>query len=773
MRTIAAILFALLLATPSMLAAEPPTYRGRTIEQWSDDLAHPHLVVRLEAAKMIGKLGKHADQAVIPLITALRDRNPDVRMFAATALGRIGHQPAECLTALTDLLEDDEHVRFAAEWSLARVATNVGKSPPASQNVEALDALLATAEKSLAKTARNLMHLQQIVDARKMLMAAGGKQHPIENDAFALLADLQSDDQLMQLKAAYALGRFGHAKELVEALGTVGQDDDFLRWHLTQALITIGERAVPELTKALRSEDELIAHHAIESLKQMGPVAIGALPQLLTIIEDTDVSIDQRVSAIQCVQSCGPVARDAVRALAGILMNDEPDSLLEASARALGAIGPAARAAEPTLIEILGSEDRLEQTQISAAEALPAISPTSVEAIKLLVDLLDQHDDPIFVSGLARAIGKYGAANGTATAVPRLVELVDVTSDFERRTIVQALGNIGPAANQATARMIECLTELEEFESVQVAAARTLGKLGPNSVIALAERLEHSPSEIRQTITRAFIEINERAKPAVKALEQRLHDRDESAETQAMVAVALGQIGPAAKAAIPLLVRIMGDARQDVQLRAMAAVAIGQIDPGQSPTLIAALNDANPLIRVAAAYALQRLPVQHPDALPTLIRELEDHAACNMAMRALNEFKHDSRPLLTDIVNDQTRDEDTRICCLCLISANGLDAAEQLLDALNDETLAESAYWSLRDLGNHSIPFLVAAVDDKEHFTGDARETIRNLVEELLSGIGGPDDDIVWTGGHALMAWQTPKKAGGRRTSQGSSDLSA
>jgi esterase/lipase superfamily enzyme len=138
-----------------------------------------------------------------------------------------------------------------------------------------------------------------------------------------------------------------------------------------------------------------------------------------------------------------------------------------------------------------------------------------------------------------------------------------------------------------------------------------------------------------------------------------------------------------------------------------------------------------------------------------LISELDDDAARGMAMRALSEFKHDSRPLLTDIVNDQTRDEQTRIICLNLISENGLDAAEQLLEALNDETLEESAYWSLRDLGNNSIPFLVSAADNEEHFTEDARETIRDLVEELFGGIGGGDGDDVWTGGHALMDGQT------------------
>jgi esterase/lipase superfamily enzyme/HEAT repeat protein len=755
MRTIVAILFALLLATPSILTAEPPTYRGRTVEQWSDDLSHPHTGVRLEAAKMLGKLGQHAEQAVNPLIAALRDRNPDVRMFAATALGRIGHQPEECLAALTKLLQDDdEHVRFSAEWSLARIAMEVAKLPHTKEEIDALQALLATAEKSLAKTARNLNHLQQVADAHKTLMSTDG----MSSDGATLLASLQSDDRVIQLKATYALGRWGHAKELVEAMQTLGEDE-FLRWHLTQALIKIGEPAVPALIQAMRSKDELTAQQAIDSLKQMGPIAIEALPHLITMIEDVTVSADLRESAVWCVENLGPAARDAVRALVGILINDDPDRLVEASTRALRAIGPAARAAEPALIEILRSKEQLDQTRIAAARALSAINPNSNEAIDLLVELLNQHDDPFFVAGLADAVGAYGSK--AAKVVPRLIKLVDMTSDIERQSIVEAIGNIGPAANPATSRLIKCLTENEELESVQVAAARSLVKLGPDSVIALAEQLEHPRNEVRQTIARALVEIGDRAVPAFKSLESRLNNRDEDADIQAIVTVALGQIGAPAKPAIPQLVRIMSDARQAVRVRAMAAVAIGQIDPGQLPMLIAAMKDDNPLIRVAAAYALQRSPVPHPDALPTLIRELDDDGSCDMAMQALSEFKLDTRSLLTEIMNDPTKEEDTRISCLNLISENGLDAVEQLLDALSDETLAQSAYWSLRDLGNDGLPLLVSAADNEEQFGEDVRKTIRNLVDELLSGTGAGDEDIAWTGGHALMAWHTVKRSGG------------
>lgn len=764
MRIFAAIvLVGSLLAVPPLQAEQPPTYRGRTIAQWSDDLSHPNSVVRVEAAKMLGRLGQHADQAVDPLIAALADRNLDVRLHAAAALGRIPSQSEQRLAALTRLLQDkDQHVRFAAEWSLARIAQDIAKVKHTTRELETLDALLAAAETSLGTTARNPKHVRQIADARKSLKTPAGEaveskplsQPSIDEEVRELVADVQADDKVAQLKAIAALVRLGRADELIDAWRTVG-DEGFLGWHLTGAIVQIGRPAVPLLTQALRDEDEAIAWKAASSLQQMGPTAIEALPQLLTIIQDHSVSSDLRESAVRVIERFGPAAAresataDAVGTLTQVLAEEDQESLVETTARALGAMGPAARAAGPALLAILRSEDQTDQTRMAAAEALPAISPASTEVVNTLIELLDQDRSPFFASALADALGASGPA--AAPAVPRLIELVDETSDFERQQIIQSLGNIGPAASPATSRLIECLTDVDEFESVQVAAAKTLARLGPESVSELAGRLEVFDRDVRLTIARALIEIGAQAEPAAQPLELRLLDRDEDPEIQALATVALGQIGPAAKSAIPTLTRMMGDVRQAVYLRAMAAVSIGQIDPAQSPTLIAALQDTQPEIRVAAAYALQRLPTPHPDALPTLMRELEDDAGRGLAMRALSDFKEAGRPFLTDVVNDRSKDEQTRIACLNLIGQNGLEATGQLIAALNDETLANSAYWDLRDLGNGTIPLLISAADDENKYTEEARGAIRNLLEDLYGGIGGGDGDETWTGGHALM----------------------
>ncbi len=839
MRRTAALLCILLLAGPSLAAAQPTTYRGRSISQWSDDLSHPNSVVRIEAGKMLGRLGNNASQAIDPLIAALRDRHPDVRLYAATALGRIHHQPEKCLTALIKLLDDrDEHVRFAAEWSLARIAQDVAKGTYTTEMTEKFDSLLAVAETSLAGSARNHAHVQQIAQARQTLQQSAVRpvatppvepspksptpaeppaatpqtgQSPGESlpsspqpgeskptmpptdpaqfdrspahtsDVAALLADLRAEDKVTQLKAVAALTQQGRATELIDAWQAAGEFG-FLHWHLMQGVIQIGEPAVPALTRTLRGEDTFLAMDAAECLGQMRPTPRSAIEPLRAVASDRGVADDVRTAAIRAIGNLDPAAfrrdtaiidatadnvtENVVSTLIGILTGDDEAELKEASIRTLAAIGQAARAAGSLLLETLRDIDQPETTRIAAAEAFAAISPATSENVTTLATLLSDDAYPDLVAAVAGALGGYGDA--AAEAVPRLCELIDETTEFDRRTVIQTLGKIGPAARPATVRLIECLTEVEEFEGVQVAAAKALAQIGPASVKQLTGKLDHSSHQVRVTIMRGLIEMGARAEPAVKPLELRLLDDDEDEQIQALAAVALGQIGPAAESAIPTLVRLFGDVRQAVYLRAMAAISIGQIDREHSPVLVAGLHDPDARIRVASAYALQRMPAPHPDALPMLLRELEDDAARGAAMQALSEFPEASLTALTEVARDHSKDEATRIACLTLISERGASATGQLLEALNDDTLAESAYWCLRDLGNDSIPHLIAAVDDEQKFGDDARAAIHDLVEELFEGIGGGDGDVYWSGGHALVEGAH----GGSRSGVGSLGMS-
>ncbi len=801
------LLCILLLASPAVVDAQPVEVRGRTIAQWCADLSHPNTVVRIEAAKLLGRLRAHAEPAVDPLVLALDDRNPDVRLYAATALGRIKHDPRKCLTALLDMLDDqDEHARFAAEWALARIAQEAARQPSTAEDAGELARLIGLAEKALAATARNHRHVDQLAEARRTLSepiarqenvlptvtpadpsrdnpapsetvvvdpppagpaparpdppgapagpSPDGEPSPETPDVRELLADLQSDDQVAQLRAIHRLCDQKCAAELIQACREVGEFG-FLRWHLTRGLVEIGEPAVPMLIDVLRDEDETLAADAARCLGEIRPPALTAIEPLLKVARDDLRSLWVREAAIRTIGDLGPAAVDGagpgvvVTELVRFLEEDDHEELVATTARALGRIGTAATAAEPLLLRLLLDVDCSEDVRLSAATALPAVGPHSTACIDALTDVVNREVSPYFTAPVAEVLGEYGEA--AAAAVPRLRELIELTTDEERRMVIQALAAIGPAADSSTPRLVECLVEGEESESVQVAAARALAQFGPEAVTALASKLEHPRHHVRATVVRGLVEMGQLAAPATRPLELRLLDQHEETEIQALAAVALGQIGAAARSAMPTLTRLLGDAEQALYVRAMAAVAIGRIDPDQGPALVAWLDDPRAEMRVAAAYALQRLPTPHPMALPTLIRELDDDAARGIAMRALGDFPDDSWPLLSEIAQDRSRNEQTRVACLSLLSESGTRALDPLLEALNDETLAEPAYWNLRDLGNAPMPRLVAAAQDEVNFTPQARESLRELIDELSGGIGGGDGDTYWTGGHALV----------------------
>ena len=456
--------FTVLFATSLLLAAEPLSYRGRTAEQWGKDLTQPNSVVRIAAAKALVALKADAHPAIDVLLLALKDPNADVRLYAAYGLGQIARRPASCLEALTKLLSDnDEHVRYSAEWSLACIALAVSQTDPTEIEVKRIDELLAAAETALTEQAQRGEHLKQVKHARELFGKAVEKSLPVppveqpqieekpaertpeqvqarseKTLAPPFSEELSSDDKLIQLKAVESLRKLGRADLLIRAWESV-DEGGFIYWHLSRALIRMGAAAVPDLSKALRHEDEGIRYQAAHCLRQIGPDAANALPQLVALIEDQAISVDMRASVILVLERFGPLASDATGSLIRLLEDREQNTTLAASAQALGAIGPDAQAAVPSLLAIVQTRDLWGDTRIAAARATARIVPESAAAVQTILPLLDE-PDVFVVAGLADAIGEFGPT--AAEAVPKLVQLLEFFSDEQRQTVVQAIGKI-------------------------------------------------------------------------------------------------------------------------------------------------------------------------------------------------------------------------------------------------------------------------------------------------------------------------------------------
>ena len=350
-------------------------------------------------------------------------------------------------------------------------------------------------------------------------------------------------------------------------------------------------KAVPDLVLLLR--DERLARVAVNALGRIGPDAAQAVPHLI-----------ERFVKQGCLHYTGmgsigfnPGARDvlvrigaaAVPALLDVLNGPDRDMRV-CAAEALGGIGPAARAAVPSLLRELHAEQpelddaKAEALRHQAVIALGRVGPDAKAAVPALNTLLDR-------------------------------ELADKETVYpEEWPIVEALDRIGALP---VAKLVDgFLREEGSWRSFELA------KLGPRAraaIPALRQALTHPQLRVRIDAAIALTSIDPPAPDAVRVLVAALDPHQEDAWK---VPEALGRLGPEAVAALPVLIGLLnkGPAREDV------IEALVRIDPGGAvcvPLLIKALGDTDSDIVDAAARALGLLGPRARPAVPVLAATLD------------------------------------------------------------------------------------------------------------------------------------------------------
>src|SRR5215471_9302105 len=122
----------LLLACAAMLAGcakKEPVFKGKTADQWHLGISDQDLQVRRDAVNALGAL---KDASAVPdLITALKDKDDQVRARAAESLWSIGAKAKEAIPALTFALKDKKtDVRLSAAGALGEMAPEAETAIP-------------------------------------------------------------------------------------------------------------------------------------------------------------------------------------------------------------------------------------------------------------------------------------------------------------------------------------------------------------------------------------------------------------------------------------------------------------------------------------------------------------------------------------------------------------------------------------------------------------------------------------------------------------------
>ncbi len=235
---------------------------------------------RLYAARALAEGKAGGEKAVKALISALEDKDGDVREMAAYALGEFGD--AHAVNPLAELLKDEEiKVRFGAAKALeripdvSRVSTRAWISAGEVKR-KCLEVLIAEVEgKDLDRCFQAMLALKQFREEEAVRPLA------------RVLGDFYKRD--FHVTAVEALGSIGNEASLDRLIGALKESQDWeVRRSAARALGNLGNPgAVPHLIEALKEEDFFVVNAAWEALESFeDPLAVKALSGELEIEEE-------------------------------------------------------------------------------------------------------------------------------------------------------------------------------------------------------------------------------------------------------------------------------------------------------------------------------------------------------------------------------------------------------------------------------------------------------------------------------------------------------
>lgn len=357
-----------------------------------------------------------------------------------------------------------------------------------------------------------------------------------------------------------------------------------------EALVKIGSDAVPEVTRALASENLSLRREAAEVLGKIGKPAKQALPRL-KVLAGTEKDESDRLVALQ---ACFEIQNDPEEVL-DLLMNrlaDESPQVRGLSAQLLGRLGGKARQAVPALIRALKDDsqryealtpDFIDQVPVrgDVVAALGAIGPAAKSASNQLSKIMREDADVRLRPIAALALWRIGEQRDAAMqALLSQLEGVDHDEHYPAAA-AEALGEIGPAARPALPKLAKLLTSRDEL--VRVSLMRSVGKIGGDGAIVLLRKGLKDPDEfVRESAAEALGELAASAVPAIPDLIEALRDAedDDLGYSRRAAADALGKIGPAAKESLTRLEQIVHEQEGedgDENLREAAKAAIQRI----------------------------------------------------------------------------------------------------------------------------------------------------------------------------------------------------
>lgn len=263
----------------------------------------------------------------LPLLQEfLKHRDVEVKIVAASTLGRMGQTAKPALKDLTQAVKEnvDQNFRRAAIRTLARFGPDAMEAVPVLLEVMKDDNLrpdiilafirMGPAAKDAVKDLRIALS-DENPETRSNSIAALGKIGPFAQEAVADLVHAMKNDPTLRIAVLDALLLIGNASEAVEDLipffkekDEKGKYDKVLRQKTMDVLVKVGS--------------------------QRNPAGVAAI-EALKAAAATDRSEDVRLGATETLGAIGPPARRAAAILQRVMMVDPSKNVKIAAQKAL------------------------------------------------------------------------------------------------------------------------------------------------------------------------------------------------------------------------------------------------------------------------------------------------------------------------------------------------------------------------------------------------------------------------------------------------------
>jgi HEAT repeat protein len=370
------------------------------------------------------------------------------------------------------------------------------------------------------------------------------------------LRQAASENPRDRLTAELALGHIG--PEALPTLVRAVEARDSWLWRQWQAM----------RTKVFKRPARTSPHPALNRvaaglLARLGPAASNAAPALLRWGARQD---GDQFEAARALRAMGPAAAPC---LVEALQARDPRLRLTAVQIAADPVfRPAAAALRPGLLKLL--EEGSSERRMAAIHALSVLCPDDHAVSARVAALLSVPDLPTLEAAL-KALVVFGELAGEFAG--RVEPLLAAPEPRLRLAAAQALYALRPPAPEAVPVLIQLLRD----PRYQWEAARSLGKMGTNAVLAIEEllaQLERTPTH-RPSRTPSFaaLALQQMSPLAVPRLVHLLEHP--ASEVRINAAVALTGYGRAAAPAVPGLIRMLG--AEDPEEQMTAANTLGAL----------------------------------------------------------------------------------------------------------------------------------------------------------------------------------------------------